>query len=333
LWEELRGGRLFITGGTGFFGKWLLETFVHANDQLGLNAEVVVLSRNERPFLRSMPHLRSAECLKFCRGDLRDFDFPEGEFSHVIHAAADASVELNEAAPLTMFDVIAKGTQRVLDFSRACDARRVLLVSSGAVYGRQPDGTPLVSEDYIGGPDPMSPAAAYAEGKRVAELLAGIAHRSHQTHITIARCFAFVGPHLPLDRHFAIGNFLRDVLAGGPLIVRGDGKSRRSYMYAADLVVWLWTILHCGEACRPYNVGSDCTVSVLEAAHAVAALPEQPAAVRVEGNTSGNLAASNYVPAIERARRELGLKIESDFQTALARTYAWLKQQGSDTSW
>jgi dTDP-glucose 4,6-dehydratase len=178
----------------------------------------------------------------------------------------------------------------------------------------------------------MSPAAAYAEGKRVAELLAAIAHRSHNTHATIARCFAFVGPHLPLDRHFAIGNFLRDALGGGPIVVRGDGRSRRSYMYAADLAAWLWTILHRGQACRPYNVGSDCTVSVLEAAQAVAALREEPAAVHVEGNTSGSLAASNYAPAIERARRELGLEIETDFQTALARTYAWLKQQGSDTS-
>jgi len=57
LWEELRGKKIFITGGTGFFGCWLLESFAWANDKLKLNAEALVLSRNPEAFAQKVPHL------------------------------------------------------------------------------------------------------------------------------------------------------------------------------------------------------------------------------------------------------------------------------------
>ena len=138
LWEELRGGRLFLTGGTGFFGCWLLETFAWANDRLGLGAEAVVLTRDAAAFGRKAPHLAGRTDLRFHTGDVRDFAFPDGRFTHVIHAATEASVPLNNDAPLTMLDVIVQGTRRTLDFARQCGSPKVLLTSSGAVYGRQP---------------------------------------------------------------------------------------------------------------------------------------------------------------------------------------------------
>ena len=152
LWEELRGGRLFLTGGTGFFGCWLLETFAWANDRLGLGAEVVVLTRDAAAFGRKAPHLASRADLGFHTGDVRDFAFPGGRFTHVIHAATEASVPLNNDAPLTMLDVIVQGTRRTLDFARQCGSPKVLLTSSGAVYGRQPSDLTHTPEEYAGRP-------------------------------------------------------------------------------------------------------------------------------------------------------------------------------------
>ena len=326
-WETLRGERIFITGGTGFFGQWLVESFLWANERLNLDAHAVVLSRRPEAALQRSPQLALHSALSYCAGDVRDFAFPAGTFSHVIHAATEASAKLNEQSPNVMLDTIVAGTRRVLEFADKCGAKRLLLPSSGAVYGRQPPALSHVSEDYTGSPDPMSPASAYGEGKRMAELLCAIHCRENKFDACIARCFAFVGPYLPLDVHFAIGNFLRDALHGGPIQVQGDGRPYRSYLYAADLAAWLWTILFKGISCRPYNVGSDQAISIVEAANAAADLVANKAEVHVAKQADSSTPAPRYVPSIDRAKQELGLDVWIPFSDAMRRTFAWHQRE------
>src|ERR1043166_5815722 len=220
LWESLRGQRIFLTGCTGFFGCWLLESFAHANAKLGLNASVMVLTRNVEAFLAEAPHLASNPAIHFQIGDVRSFEFPKGEFRYVIHAATEASAKFNEEQPTLMYNTIVEGTRRVLDFWRAVGTTRFLLTSSGAVNGPQPPEVTHVPEDFVAA---KLPANAYAEGKCAAEELCKLYALKHDFDALIARCWAFVGPYLPLDIHFAIGNFIRDALKGGPIIVKGDG--------------------------------------------------------------------------------------------------------------
>ncbi|PWU17478.1 MAG: epimerase [Verrucomicrobia bacterium] len=327
LWEELRGSRLFITGGTGFFGCWLLETFAWANEKLGLGASATVLTRSVEAFQKKAPHLAKIPSIRFQPGDIRTFEFPPGRFSHIIHAATEASAKLNEENPLLMFDTIVEGTRRALEFARQCGAQRFLLASSGAVYGQQPSDITHVPEDYGGGPNPTEPRWAYGEGKRAAELLCALYHKqTPELKPTIARCFAFVGPHLPLDMHFAIGNFIRDGLGGGPIEVNGDGTPFRSYLYAADLALWLWTILLKGQSCRPYNVGSDKDLTVAETACAVADAFQPPVEVRIARQPTPGKPAERYVPSAKRAQVELGLKENFGLSQAIQRTIAWHRE-------
>jgi dTDP-glucose 4,6-dehydratase len=327
-WSELHGARLFITGGTGFFGHWLLESFAYINDRHGLQARAVVLSRDPAAWARHVPHLAQNPAIECLAGDVRSFAFPRGSFSHIVHAATDASRRLNEQAPALMFDTIVAGTRRTLDFALACGATSMLLVSSGAVYGPQPLDLANISEEYRGAPDVLEVAAAYGEGKRAAEFQCAAYHRQHGLDVRIARCFAFVGAGLPLDAHFAVGNFLRDVLNERPVELQSDGRAVRSYLYAADLAIWLWTILVRGAPCRPYNVGSDQPVSIRDLATAVASLSPQPLAVRHKPRCVDSGLPPRYVPSIERARRELGLDVLVPLGTALRRTLSWHQQQG-----
>ena len=327
LWEELRGQRIFITGATGFFGCWLLETLLWANQRLALNARVTILSRNPAALKDKAPHLAADPALELLTGDVRDFRMPAGSFSHVIHAATEASVELNQNHPRRMFDTIVEGTRRCLEFALAAETRKFLFLSSGAVYGPQPAEVTHVSEDAATGPNPLDAASAYGEGKRAAELLCAMASRESAARDAvlepkIARCFAFVGPYMKLDAHFAIGNFIRDQLRGGPIRVMGDGSALRSYMYAGDLMVWLWTILFRGEPLRPYNGGSEQAVSIGDLAHAVADALTPEVKVEILGKPQGQ-PPQRYVPSTARAQRELGLSCRLPLAESIRRTQRW----------
>jgi len=328
LWEELRGQRLFITGGTGFFGCWLLESLAWANDKLGLNIRAVVLTRNPDAFARKAPHLAHHPSLSFHAGDVRDFEFPAGSFSHVIHAATEASAKLNAENSLLMFETIVGGTRRALDFAVQAGVKKFLFTSSGAVYGRQPPDMTHIPEDYTGCPDPLDFRAAYGNGKRAAEMLCCLYARQHGLDPKIARCFAFVGPYLPLDAHFAIGNFIRDGIRGGPIQVNGDGTPYRSYLYADDLAIWLWTILLRGKACIPYNVGSAESLSIGELATTVAQSFAPPVTVKISKAAIAGKPLERYVPDTRRARTYLGLQAWIPLSDAVKRTIRWHEAAG-----
>ena len=325
LWEEVRGRNVFITGGTGFFGCWLLESFIHANDQLRLGARALVLSRAPASFAARAPHLAEHPAVRLLQGDVSAFELPDGEFPFVIHAATAASATLNREDPLLMFETIVEGTRRTLEFARTHGTSRFLLTSSGAVYGPQPARMTHIPEDYVGAPDPMDPGAAYAEGKRAAEVLCRIYAHRFGLSAAIARGFAFVGPHLPLDAHYAAGNFIRDALRGGPIRVNGDGTPLRSYLYAADLAVWLWTILLKGQACRPYNVGSNRSISIAELAGLVRQVVNPQVEISIARRPDPSQPAQRYVPSVERARDELMLEPSVTLEEGLERTARWWK--------
>ena len=323
LWDEVHGQRLFITGGTGFFGSWLLESFAWANDQLELNAQAVVLTRHPDTFRKKAPHLANHPAVQLYQGDVRSFEFPPGSFPLIIHAATESSVPLLADNPIQVFDTIVQGTHRTLEFARRCGARKILLTSSGAVYGKQPSDLTHVPEEYTGAPDPTQPGAAYGEGKRAAELLCVSYAKQFGIQPKIARCFAFVGPYLPLDVHFAIGNFIRDGLRGGPIEVKGDGTPFRSYLYAADLAIWLWTILLKGQALRPYNVGAADDLTIAELADRVSRAFASPIVIKIAQAPQSGRSPERYVPAVKRAEQELGLKQWIDLTEAVRRTIAW----------
>jgi dTDP-glucose 4,6-dehydratase len=221
-----------------------------------------------------------------------------------------------------MFDTIVTGTRRTLDFAAAASVKRFLFVSSGAVYGNQPPDLDRVTESFPGGPDPLDAANAYAEGKRAAELQCALA-ASSTLEIPIARCFAFVGPYMSLGAHFAIGNFIADCLDHRPIQVQGDGSPVRSYLYASDLMIWLWTILFKGQSRRAYNVGSEEAVNIGTLAREVAATLSSDEDVTIGSAVKRGVPIHRYVPCTGRACEELGLRSEVPLREAIRRTHNW----------
>ena len=283
--------RIFITGGTGFFGKSMLDYRLRHPEWEWAKTEWVVLSRSPERFIEMNSKLANQAGVSFVAGDIRDFTFPEGHFDAIIHAATSAVTTLLDNE---MISVIVDGTRHIIDFANAAHCKTILFTSSGAVYG---PCTEPVSEEV-----PCHPTTAYGKGKLAAEKLlidSGL-------DVKIARCFAFVGPHLNRKIHYAIGNFMQDCLDGRDIVIKGDGTPLRSYLYADDLVVWLFTILLHGEACRPYNVGSSVGLSIKEVAEVVCYALKGVNIVVMGKSTV--MPPSVYVPNISRAKLELGLR-------------------------
>ncbi len=315
---SLAGARIFVTGGTGFFGHWLLESLLWANRELGLGVRATVLTRDATGFRRWSPWIAEDESITLLEGDIRSFEFPAVAHTHFVHGATDSGKEQQEV-PGAMAAVVIDGAKRVLSCARAMGATRLLNVSTGAVYGRSTtvEHTP---ETFA---MPPLPPGSYEASKRMAEMY--LQSDTAQPAVVIARPFAFVGPRLPLDAHFAIGNFIGSAMRGEALHVSGDGTPRRSWMYMSDLAAWLWTMLVRGEGGRAYNVGSGEGYTIAEAARLTAATLAPELTVEIAGAASAGAALNSYVPSVERARQELGLQVTVPLDEALRRTARWYR--------
>ena len=204
---------LLLTGGTGFFGKALLRHWRATHDSGGWGPQVTVLSRRPEIFLAQHPEFSHQPWLRFHAGDiLEPATLPASAgFTHLLHAAADSTLG-PQLTPLQRYTQIVDGTRHLLDYAVSQGIARFLLVSSGGVYGPQPLELAQIPESYHAMPDPLQAEHAYSVAKRCAEHLCALYGLQHGVQTVVARCFAFVGRDLPLDAHFAIGNFIRDAL-------------------------------------------------------------------------------------------------------------------------
>ena len=325
LWEDLRGQSLFLTGGTGFVGAWLLESLLRANDEMDLRTKVVLLTRDPGRFCSRSQYLARHPSVHLLGGNVTGFAFPDGNFPFVIHAATEPSLEPDAAHPLGAFDADIDGTRRVLEFARSHGAHRFLLTSSGAVYGKQPPDMTHIPEEYAGAPLTTDPASAYGQAKRVSEFMSVMYGGMYGFDAVIARLFAFVGPQLPLDANYAVGNFIRDALLGGPVLITGDGTPFRSYLYAADLAIWLWTMLFRGKAAHPYNVGSPDDLTIADLARTVIGVVAPATGIDLAKMPIPGVPPERYVPSTTRAEEELGLRPLISTAEGIRRTSHWYR--------
>lgn len=322
--RALHGKHIFITGGTGFFGLWLLSALSRLNCD-GTNITVTVLSRDPVRFLSHNPHWKNLPWLSFTAGNVRDFVFPSGHFDMLIHAATETTLAAH-AQVINMFDDIVLGSRRVLDFAVNAGITRTLLISSGAVFGPQPVGLSHIPDDATIACRTNIASSAYGEGKRVMEMLGSLYQHDAGIESIVARCFAFVGPGLPLDGHFAIGNFIRDALFADEIHVKGDGTALRSYLYGADLAVWLLNLLVKGQPGTSYNVGSDQAISIGDLAFLVRDVLAPNKVVQIQNRLLENERARNrYVPAIERAKTGLGLNAWTSLEESLCQSASFIR--------
>jgi len=319
-WHQLHRKHILLTGGTGFIGKWLMEVILEADRRLDLRCHISVLTRNPSKFIASTPHLAKETRVTLVTGDIRNFSAPNSaHYDVVIHAAADVIAQGNF---LDVFNTCIEGTRRVLEVAQERGTERFLLISSGAVYGPQPSDVISIPETFSGGPNTLDIRSGYAEGKRAAEWLTN-SYGQEGLNVNIARCFAFLGPYMALEKQFAIGNFIDAALRNRAIVIRGDGTPLRTYLYAADLAAWLLIILLASKPGDVFNVGGDVAISIEELALRVLEVTGTNSGLKVLRPRSQDARVERYVPDVSKARKLLGLLPWIAIDDAIDRTVRW----------
>lgn len=314
----LHAKTIFITGGTGFIGKWLVECLLHFNQAHNLKLHLILLTRDSASAKKHFECVFPENKIDYIEGDVRNFTYPEVKLDFIIHGATDANATMNHERPTEMMDIIYNGTAHTLNLAKR-DGAKTLFLSSGAIYGLQPDHIESFKEDYVGGPKIDTHLSAYGETKRAAEVLCKAYVHQFKLDISIARCFAFVGPYLPLDTHFAIGNFIKNVLNNETITVKSDGKPLRTYMYAADLAVWLIILLCKGKSGEAYNVGGSEVVSIKDLAYIVQSIAKR-GNVEILNQNPPIYVNLNYVCNVEKFKREFNVQGMIPLKKAIERT-------------
>lgn len=309
---------LLLIGGTGFFGKSFLDSFRrgYLNDW-GID-KVIAMSRHADQLRHLAPQLLDSR-VELVNADIGTVEsLPVADY--VIHAAASTDARNYLSKPEAEKKNIQAGVYNYCRLAPEFHANsKIVYVSSGAVYGVQPPDVPFLEEDSLGLSLENMPEHKrdYAIAKRDAERAVEELCKRYMLNVSTARCFAFVGPWLPRDQHFAIGNFIRDGFEGGPIHVKATYPVYRSYMHADDLVTWLMTMaINADKNCEAYNIGSDVAINMGDLAQLISQQFGVKALVPAQTETKADL----YIPSIEKAKNKLGLELKLDLVAAIRST-------------
>lgn len=309
LWEKFRDKRLFLTGGSGFFGSWLLETLLFAEGRKHLGVKMWVLTRSLDRFGTKLPHLARHPAVRLVEGKAEEFEFPKERMEFVIHSMVpDPGLPLEE-----MEKWFERGTQRLLELAVRDRSEGFLLCSTGAVY--QPQGRPLSEEDPL---VPLDGPLTYGRIRRQVEEQCMEVCQRHGVPLKIARGFSFAGPRLPENAGFAMADFLQDASAGRKIRIKGMGEVTRSYMFAADMALWLWKALLSPTLMDIFNIGSAEEIQIKDLAEKISKLAQTRAVMLAEdgGGASRN---AHYIPCLEKALARLGVFHPRNLQEILLR--------------
>ena len=319
---DLNDSRILLTGGSGFVGKWMLQTAKIAQENSAIKIELVVPTRR-----LSANHVQTAIAIgcpnvSWVEGDFMNNQLDLGHIDMIIHAATPASAQLNAENPAEMLRINVEAMESVLRY--ASDNKPLLFTSSGAVYGTQPQSVSHIAEGNVEPKPPTEQLNAYAQGKQIAEQMFREAGKNGQCSPIIARLFAFGGEYLPRDTHFAIGNFIQNALDRQPIAIQGDGQARRSYLYGADMATWLWSALAHDETGSPFHIGSEHSVSILELAQIVATVCSEVLNYVPEITVAKEINLSEpvhqYVPANLHTRKTLQVSEWTSLEEVIKRT-------------
>jgi dTDP-glucose 4,6-dehydratase len=264
--HELQDAKIMILGGTGFIGSWLTRSLLFLNREYELKIDLTLTTRDLKSAEAKFSYW-GRDSLKFIEMDLAKFkSIPLEGVTHVIHGATSSTKISGSGNSEQVFNSTVNGVKSVIhSMPFGSTDLKIVHLSSGAVYGNT--NSEILKEIEI--PiETNSSLSNYAQAKVEAERILCDATLEGLVIGANPRLFAFFGPGLVMNEHFAIGNFLVDALSKREIFLSGSPTTTRSYLYPTDLVSWILQIL-INPVNKPIHVGSENAISMMELAEKI----------------------------------------------------------------
>lgn len=319
----MKNKSIFITGASGFVGKWVVELLNHLNSNYQFNVQIFAYSRTIKEQSKAYPEIFNKKNIQLIQGDIKNLTEIDSSVSYVLHLAGSPDSRDHASDPVKVMNDIYIGTNKVLDASIRLDKlSNFTLFSSGLVYGTQPFSAPDITEESFYGLNCSSLNSAYSESKRAAESMAQSYRSLYKIPLTVMRPFASIGPYQSIDRPWAINNFIRDCLFSQPIRILGDEETIRSYMYPSEMAYWTLLALLNPVSGSSFNLGSSDGKTLRTIAQIVEhSFDKRNGIISTVPVHSGLL--TKFVPSISRFESSFNVKMKINTQTAIEKTIRW----------
>ena len=306
--------RYLVTGGAGFIGSHLCESFLNrGHEVLCMDNYSTGAKQNIGGFLKN-PRFR------FIDHNVSRYIEVQEPLDYILHFASPASPVDYLELPIPTLKVGALGTHNTLGLAKAKGAV-YLLASTSEVYG-----DPLVrpqNEEYWGNVNPIGPRGVYDEAKRFAEAMTMAYHRYHGLNTRIVRIFNTYGPRMRLHDGRVVPNFIMQALKGEPLTVYGQGEQTRSFQYVDDLIAGINKLLEI-EHHLPVNVGNPHEMTVLEFAKKIIGLTGSKSSIVYKPLPEDDPQVRQ--PDITKAKKILGWEPKVQLEEGLLKTIEYFRR-------
>jgi nucleoside-diphosphate-sugar epimerase len=320
VFKKLAGQNILVIGATSFVGMWMTEAIIYADIKYNLGIKLTLISRNkEKTIERFGSHISSGKIVPIYK-PLQAVNKEELEdIQQVVNLATltdTTSGDLQLLDNISMF-------HNFWNLLESKKIENILFTSSGAVYGKNQESLTFLNEVDSNNFNNSYKNLGYGLGKLASEFLGFEWSKRDHINFKVARLFSFSGAFLPLDSSYVIGNFVKNVLNNEELLIKNPGNVYRSFLYGADLSLWLWTILVNGRN-TVYNVGSDKQITTIELANIVSEIYYSEIKVNVMEENIGN--DESYIPNIEKIKKELSVEIGYSLKESIIKMINWNKK-------
>jgi nucleoside-diphosphate-sugar epimerase len=267
-WNQLQGKSVLVTGGTGLIGSTVIKSLCYANTAKKLQLKIFALVRNLEKAARMLGN--ENEVLHFLQGSVEKLPEINEPVDYIIHGASPTASLFFVEHPVETIRIAVQGTSSLLNLAKEKAVKSFVYLSSMEVYGA-PQADTLIPESQGCTLDSMVVRSCYPIAKRLCENLCASYAQEYDVSAKVIRLAQTFGSGVLKDDQRVFAEFARDAMEGKDIVLQTSGTSKREYLYTADAVTAILTVLLKGQDGEAYNAGNPETYcSIAEMAQLVA---------------------------------------------------------------